>query len=176
MTRHSRTLLLSVIVGAVAVAVTPITAFAQTHAYSDSVTGLEVYATSTEGVFVGSASGALPGNWTADVLHTPLSGSPETAAITGGSFSLATTLNRSTVLITGTFVSGGGSVVQTSGFSGCVDQRYSVNGALDKVGIYGKPDRGSRNFSATLTHYRVLILGYCLTYGASIAGTVTLNF
>jgi hypothetical protein len=174
--RHSTMLFFSAIVGAVATAVMPVTALAQTHSYSDSVVGVEVYATSTEGVFTGSASGALPGTWTADVLHTPLSGTPATATITGGSFHLATALNKNGVLITGTFVYDGGSVVQTGGFSGCVDQTYAVNGALDQVGVYGKADRGSGNFSATLTHYRVLVLGYCLTYGASIAGNVTLSF
>ena len=176
MTRHTKILFFSAILGAVATAVVPVTALAQTHPYSDSVTGVEVYATSTEGVFTGTASGALPGTWTADVLHTPLSGTPETATITGGSFDLATALNKNYVVITGTFVRDGGSVAQTGGFSGCVDQTYSVNGALDKVGVYGKAHRGSGNFSATLTHYRLPIFAYCLTYGASIAGNVTLSF
>lgn len=91
-----------------------------------------MYATSTEGVFTGTASGALPGTSTADVLHTPLLGSPDQkATITGGSFDLATVLNTNDVLITGTFVNDGGSVVQTGGSYGCVDQTYSVNGALD---------------------------------------------
>jgi hypothetical protein len=174
--RYTKISVFSAIFGAVATAVTPVTAFAQTHSYSDSVVGVEVYATSTEGVFTGTASGALPGTWTADVLHTPLSGTPETATITGGSFDLATALSKNDVLITGTFINNGGSVVQTGGLTGCVDQTYSVNGALDKVGVYGKADRGSGNFSATLTHYRVQIFGYCVTYGASIAGNVTLSF
>src|SRR3989442_13960642 len=75
-TRHTKILFFSAIFGAVATAVMPVTALAQTHPYSDSVTGVEVYATSTEGVFTGTASGALPGTWTADVLHTTLSGTP----------------------------------------------------------------------------------------------------
>jgi hypothetical protein len=142
--------------------------------YSDSVSGNEVYATTTEGVFGGTASGVLPGYWTAAVDHTPLSGTPQTATIDGGTFDLYTALHNHATHITGSFT--GGSVVQTGGFSGCDDQTYSVSGQLDDVGIYGRPDHGSGTFVATLTHYRYLLGSYCIIYAASIRGTVSLNF
>lgn len=142
--------------------------------YSDAVSGVEIYATSTEGQFAGQASGDLPGYWYADVIHTPLSGSPETAAITGGSFYLSTTVHNQPSLVTGLF--SGGSVVQTGGFAGCTNQTYSVTGNLTDVGLYGKRHAGTGTFAAVLTHYRYEAYGYCLTYAASIAGTVNLAF
>jgi hypothetical protein len=58
--------------------------------YTDTISGYEYYATSTDGKFAGTASGPLPGSWVADVQHTPLCLScATTATITGGSFSLA---------------------------------------------------------------------------------------
>ena len=48
-------------------------ATAATTTYSDSLRGIEIAATSTEGTFIGTASGALPGQWGATVNHTPLS-------------------------------------------------------------------------------------------------------
>src|SRR5919201_3503707 len=132
--------------------------------YQDSVSGVEVSATSTEGVFAGTASGDLPGLWAADVLHTPLSGSPESATITGGTFDLLTQYHNHYTDITGTF--SGGSVVQTAGFTGCVDQVYAVTGQLVDVGILGKPDHGTGAFDATLIHHRILLNGNCVIYAA----------
>ena len=37
-----------------------------TQTYSDTISGYEYYATSTDGKFAGTASGALPGDWNAD--------------------------------------------------------------------------------------------------------------
>jgi hypothetical protein len=166
------TLLISAVIAALAAVVTPLTALAAATTYTDTVAGPEVFATSTEGVFTGAASGTLPGVWTATVMHSPLS---THATITGGSFDLATTLNNRPVLVVGTFANGG-SVDQTGGFSGCVNQTYWVQGVLGKVGLYGQTDSGTGTFQAVLTHYRALIFGSCVTFGASIAGTVTLTF
>jgi hypothetical protein len=156
---------------AVVLAALPAVAASQ---YLDSVSGIEVSATSTEGVFAGTAGGDLPGYWAATVDHTPLSGNPQTATIDGGSFDLLTVLHNKATHVVGSFT--GGSVVQTGGFSGCVDQTYSVNGQLGDVGVYGRPDHGTGTFTATLTHYRISIDGYCIIYAASIAGTVLLDF
>jgi hypothetical protein len=166
-------LVVAIAVGAIAVSLTPLTALAA-PTYQDSVTGVEIYATSTEGQFTGQATGDLPGQWYADVMHTALSGSPETATINGGVFDLYTDLHNQSVLITGQFT--GGSVTQTAGFSGCTDQTYAVDGTLSSVRVYGRPDHGSGTFAATLTHYRISLDGFCVTYAASIGGTVTLQF
>ena len=165
-------LVLAVVASIIAIALTPLTALAATM--YDLVRGVEVYATSTEGRFTGQASGNLPGYWYADVIHTPLSGSSATATIDGGTFDLVTNIRNQSTLVSGQFT--GGSVVQTGGFSGCTNQTYLVNGTLSNVGAYGRQHHGTGTFAATLTHYRVSLLGRCLVYAASIAGYVTLQF
>ena len=151
---------------ALALAAAPQAALAAS--YTDSIVGVEIYATSTLGVFTGSASGDLPGAWYAAVQHTPLSGSPQTATITGGSFKLRTTDGETTVL--GAFT--GGSVTQTGGFSDCANQTYAVIGDL----AISAPATGTGSFSAVLTHYRAIIFGRCVTYAASVVGQVTLDY
>jgi hypothetical protein len=148
----------------VALAATPVMA-ETTHI--DSVTGYEVYATSTEGAFAGTATGSLPGEWDAAVYHTPLG---TTATITGGRVDL--TSNGQ--LISGVF--SGGTVTQTTGFTGCTNQQFSVQGSLTNVGVYGQSDTGTGAFDATLTHYRAWIWGRCVVYSASVNGTVTLSY
>jgi hypothetical protein len=151
---------------ALALAAAPQAALAAS--YADSVAGVEIYATSTLGIFAGSASGDLPGAWYVTVLHTPLSGSPETATIVGGSFKLRTSDGATTVL--GAFT--GGSVTQTGGFSECANQTYSVMGNL----AISAPAPGTGTFSAVLTHYRTVIFGRCVTYAASVVGQVALAY
>jgi hypothetical protein len=141
--------------------------------YSDTVSGYEYAFTSTDGRFAGTASGALPGSWTADVQHTPLCRScTPTATITGGSFSLATTHNGLPALVSGSFV--GGTVQITNVGSNCSNEKFAVNGILGHVGWWSSGS-GSGTFKATLTHYRHSVFGHCLTYGASIRGTLSLT-
>jgi hypothetical protein len=142
--------------------------------YNDTISGIEYFATSTEGRFAGTAAGALPGNWNADVQHTPLCLScTPTATITGGSVLLATVLGSSPTVITGTFT--GGSVQVLNAGANCTNQTFAVNGALGSVGPWFGGS-GSGTFTATLTHYRYSIFGRCITYSASVAGTLTLSF
>jgi hypothetical protein len=141
----------------------PISALAAS--YTDNVGGIEIYATSTEGVFTGVASGQLPGVWSATVFHTPLAGTStdptQHATITRGSFKLVSGWK----VVSGSFLYGG-TVDQIGGVgSSCGNQVYSVDGTLTNSGW----------FRATLTHYRTWFFGRCLTYGASIAGKVSLN-
>jgi hypothetical protein len=141
--------------------------------YADAVSGYEYYATSTDGKFTGTASGALPGSWNTDVQHTALCiGCSTTAAITGGSFQLATTLHSIPTLISGTF--SGGTVQVTNPGTGCRNQTFAVNGILSNVGPWYSRG-GSGTFTVTLTHYRHSVFGYCVTYSASVTGTLTLN-
>lgn len=164
-----KTIFMSV-TAAIAITLTvPVNALAA--AYSDNVAGVEVYATAIEGVFVGTASGSLPGTWSLAVLHTPLLG---IATITGGTFDLATVQSGRGMLVTGALA--GGSVSQTGGTAPCVNQTFNVSGSLAHVGLYGQSRSGTGSFSATLTHYQHKLFGSCLTYAASIAGAVSLTF
>jgi hypothetical protein len=141
---------------------------------TELITGTELpNATTTEGQFVGTADGVYDGTWYIDVRHQDLSHHP--ANIMGGSFRLETVINGWPSAIRGSFVPWGGSVKQISGFTGCTNQRYSVNGLLSHVGIGGGSGHGS--FSATLTHYRTYIwfVG-CVVYAASVSGSVSLTF
>jgi len=155
------------VVAATALVISPAAAMAAPTS-SDSVSGLEYAATSTQGRFVGIASGALPGVWSVTVDHTPLGTS---AAITGGDFHLATRLDGTLTAVTGDFTAG--TVRQLSGFTGCASQRFAVHGVLDKVGS-GAAHRGTGTLNATLTHYRTTIFGQCLTYSASVTGSLSL--
>ncbi len=133
--------------------------------YKDSVQGVEIYATSTEGVFSGTASGDLPGPWYADVHHTPLN---PNGIITGGYTDVATYLG----LVEGTFT--GGTVTRTNPGSNCTNQVYDVEATLGNVGVGGGSGNGS--FSGTLTHLRREIFGHCVTYSATITGALALTF
>ena len=154
------------VLAAAALLISPAAAIAATS--SDSVSGFEYAATSTQGRFVGIASGALPGAWSVTVDHTPLGTS---ATITGGDFHLATQLDGTLTAVTGGFT--GGTVTQLSGFTGCVNQRYTVKGVLRDVG-FGSVRRGTGTFAATLTHHRTKMFGHCVTYAATVSGSLSL--
>ena len=134
--------------------------------YRDTISGYEYAFTSTDGRFAGSASGSLPGLWETDVRHTALCLScTPTATITGGSFSLAT----GSGVVSGKFT--GGTVQVINPGASCTNQTFAVRGVLEAV-------RGSGTglFSATLTHFRHRILGSCVSYAASVKGTLSLTF
>jgi hypothetical protein len=155
------------VVAAAALFISPAAARAATTS-SDSISGFEYAATSAQGRFVGIASGALPGAWSVTVDHTPLGTS---AAMTGGALHLVTRLDGTLTAVTGDFTRG--TVRQLSGFTGCASQRYAVHGVLGDVGP-GSAGRGTGTFAATLTHYRTKIFGHCVTYAASVSGSLSL--
>ena len=150
-----------------------VTAFASST-YTEWINGTELpNATQTEGQFVGEATGSYAGSWYIDVRHQDLSHHP--AYITGGSFRVNTLINGWPSAIKGSFVPWGGTVSQVSGFWGCTNQRYTVHGALNNVGVNG--GNGSGSFSATLTHYRTNVWWVgCVVYAASVSGTVSLTY
>jgi hypothetical protein len=55
------------------------------------------------------------------------------------------------------------------------NQTFAGNGILGSVGRWYS-GHGSGTFTATLTHYRTSILGSCVTYGASVKGSISLIF
>jgi hypothetical protein len=157
------------LVGVVLMLMLPMAAAAAVS-YADSLSGYEYYATSTEGRFAGQASGALPGAWSATVDHTPLSPS---ATVTGGNFALATVLNGRAVTVTGDVHSGW--VTRTNpGSTGCVNQTYDVH--LDLIDVGATSHLGTGTFGGTLVHRRYSVLGQCVTYAASISGSLSLTF
>jgi hypothetical protein len=149
----------------------PAAAFAS-QSYSDTSRGGEYYFTSTDGRFTGTASGSLPGAWNASVQHTKLCLScMPTATITGGSMQLATS-HGTPSLVTGSF--SGGTVQAINNGANCTNQTFAVHGLLSSVGPYG--GNGTGTFNATLTHHRTSILGTCVIYAATVAGTINLTF
>jgi len=148
----------------------PALAAAATVSQSYAITGYEYSATSTEGRFAGTADGSSGDTaaWNAVVNHTPLT---TTATITGGTADLATS---NLVTLHGVF--SGGTVTQTSGFSGCTNQTYQIAGSLKQVRRSDSNRRGKGTFSATLTHYRASVLGSCVVYSASVEGVINLAF
>jgi hypothetical protein len=144
-------------------ALVPVSAQAQTPT-SYHVRGVEVYATATEGVFVGVASpdrGA--GTWYADVIHKGLARNGE---ITGGSFGMLLTSSPRT--ITGKF--DGGQVTLKSGGE-CNDEVYDVSGSLNPVSAGKRTTTG--DFDVTLTHHRRWVFSRCVTYAATVVGSAT---
>jgi hypothetical protein len=157
--------------GATAVALAVPAAASAAPSWTDTVSGNEYYATSTEGRFAGSASGQLPGYWNAVVDHTPLSPNAE---VTGGSVDIATTVKGLPADVEGAVTDG--TVTRLNpGATGCVDQYYAVDLVLSSVGVNG-PGSGTGSFDGTLIHHRHSVFGYCLTYSATIGGSMTVSF
>ena len=126
-----------ILAAAMAVALTPASAIAATvTTYSDPISGFEYTAASNTRQLRRRRLGAVPGPWSATVDHTPLGTS---ATITGGEFSLATYRDGTLTTITGHFTAG--TIQQLSGFTGCVNQRYAVNGLLGGVGFRASRQR-----------------------------------
>ena len=161
--RRLRPLLLIMLV--VSLVVAPRGAAATT--YTDAVRGIELAATPTQGVFVGTAVGSLPGRWAAKVVHTSLSPG---GTITGGSFYLAT----ASTVVAGRFTGGTVSVINPG--AGCMNQQFGLNGILGNVGPVGTTGTGTGTFTGVLTHYRANLFGSCVTYFARVAGSLTLTF
>jgi hypothetical protein len=159
----------------VAVAALALPASSAAATYTDTVVGAEIAFTSTQGTFVGKATGQLPGAWRAVVNHTPLS---PNADITGGSFVLWTVLNGAPARITGNFdpdvPADSDEIVRTNPGAGCTNETYAVADDLVNVAVNGSGS-GTGSFTVQLTHHRIALFGRCFTYSATVAGTLVLN-
>ena len=163
------------------IAATP--AAAATH--RSVITGFEFYATSTQGRFAGSATGqganGLTGAWSIVVDHTSLSGCGQAnqtcGRVTGGGFSLV--VANPNEVVSGSF-NGQTTEDQLDRIrliepgAGCSNQRFEILDGLHNVGAW--EHTGTGGFSAILTHYRHSIFGQCITYSATVQGTVLLDF
>jgi hypothetical protein len=163
--------ILAVALVGTALAIAPTAAHAQaSRTYSYSVSGVEVYASTTRGVFSGTAAGSgSAGTWYADVDHTALGTSG--ADILGGSFGMLLTSASPGHTVTGRFASG--RVAPLASGTNCTRQTYSVVGELDPVAAGGPT--GAGRFDVVLTHYRKRVFGRCITYAATVSGTVSLT-
>ena len=149
------------------------------------ITGFEFYATSTQGRFAGSAAGqgadGLTGAWSIVVDHTNLNGcwyaNQTCGRVTGGSFSLV--VPNPTEVVSGAFNSRTtedqpDTIVLVDPGSYCRNQVFRIVDGLHNVGTW--EHSGTGGFAAYLTHYRHSIFGQCITYSATVQGTVELDF
>jgi hypothetical protein len=153
-----------------AVAVVRPAAAAGSVTYTDSVKAAEIGVTSNSGRFLGFGTGDLPGVFYTEVVHTPLG---TTATITGGTLTLATRQNGQFAQLTASYT--GGSVTQTGGSTGCSNQTFSVSASLGNAQL-GSSTGGTGTFTGTLTHYRARLSGSCITFAATVTGTVSFSF
>ena len=119
----------------------------------------------TQGTFAGYTTGGLTGGWLAVVDHTPLN---PNARITGGSFSLARSLDQLDHSLEARIESG--AIRMTTPGARCTNQTFKVTGRLTRLDGYR-----AAAFSLTLTHWRHDILGTCVSYFATTTGTLTLT-
>jgi len=167
-TRSNAMRLVTAFVVAVLVAVSAATSARSVSAASRPVAvvhGIELIAEHTQGTFSGYATGGLPGGWLAVVDHTPLHPG---ARITGGTFTLITKRNGLAHPLAGRFT--GGTITMTSPGAHCTNQTFKVRGGLAHFS-----GDGTGVFSVTLTHWRHLVLGTCLSYFATTDGTLTIS-
>jgi hypothetical protein len=166
-----RSVVLAGLVAVLAIAVAvpgaaAVTGLSSTYAVSGIETSIPTNNTST---FAGPAlgSGGDAAVWKASVVHQALSncpfGSNTSCAITGGTFSLTSSGGAQ---VAGSFTSG--SVTPVSQQTPCGKQIFAVAGALATT-------NGPASFTARLTHYRTILFGTCITYFATIAGSVQLG-
>ena len=101
-----------------------------------------------------------------DELGSPVLTGRDNRGVVGGMSDGSVTLYSRRPL-TGTFVNGTVSPINTP--TTCVNERFNVTGTL------AFNDGGSTGtFSVVLTHFRAPLRSSCVTYGAAVAGTLTL--
>ena len=167
----------AVALAAAATLAVPMSAAAAPTSTSFAVRGFEYAFTPTVGFFAGTATGNAGdrGTWNTYVEHDQL-GSPPPIHVTGGSFWMATRSPSGTFdWVTGTFVHEGGEITTIDPGANCTNQRYLVTGALENV-TTSTTTGGTGEFSVTLTHYRTLLFGRCVTYSASVVGSVSFDY
>jgi hypothetical protein len=142
--------------------------------FTDTVAGIETaFFEVSPGVevsrFDGFAVGDRPGRFSAIVTHAPLAtGGAILDDGDDGDFKL---VNRRGLLVTGEFT--GGAVSAVSAEPGCGKQVYDVDADLD---VMMGSNAGTAHVDALLTHLRTRLFGTCITYFATIKGTVAFAF
>ena len=161
---------------AVAALAIPTAASAAPASTSFNIRGFEYAFTQTVGFFAGSGIGTAGDRaaWNTSVEHDPLGSTP--TYVNGGSFQMITRSATGRLdFVIGTFVKHGGMIMTIDPGAGCTNQRFLVTGTLSDVAT-STTAGGTGAFSVVLTHFRASLLGRCVTYSASVAGTVSLNY
>ena len=174
MTRSLR-VAVTALVSAAALAL-PTTASAAPASTSFDITGFEYAFTQTVGFFAGSGTDDAGDRvaWNTSVQHDPLGSVPTN--VNGGSFQMATRSRTGRLdFVTGTFVNHGGTITTIDPGAGCTNQRFLVKGTLANVAT-STTAGGSGTFMVVLTHFRTPLFGRCVTYSASVAGTVDFDY
>jgi hypothetical protein len=143
---------------------------------SFKITGYEYAFTSTVGSFAGRGVGNVrdTGFWNATVTHDRLGAT--SAFVNGGTF-VITVKKASGGLdaIAGTFTHHGGTITTLKPGTNCTNQQYRVSAKLEDV-LTTTSSGGSGMLSATLTHYRLRVLGRCIAFKARVAGSVSFTY
>jgi hypothetical protein len=137
-----------------------------------SLTGYEVWFTSTTGTFVvvGTSSAGDLSAWYTAIDHS-VSISP-TGTVTGGRAILQ---RVDGVRMNARF--NDGQIWQTNDGQGCTNEQHEVTGAVTDVTRSDRPGEvGVGFFTATLKHYRASLFGRCYSYSASVHGTFSILF
>jgi hypothetical protein len=173
-----RPLLFTVVALAVSASVMLPAAASGASAEMYTLVGAETRASTVVGSFVGGAFRAPSDGmlWKAVVRHTPLTRDPARAAqITGGTLTLKVELGGRFSSVTGAFT--GGMVVylkERSSVSACGRQVFQVVGTLAEV--KREMLSGNGTLQVYLTHHRRMIWGRCITYAATVTGSLSLSF
>jgi hypothetical protein len=135
---------------------------------------VETAFTSTSATFAGTGTGNAGDRaaWAVSLTRTRFDSGQST--ITGGTFTMRTvSASWTTDWVKGTVA--GGSVQKTSGFTGCTNEKFTVNVSLTGVATKTTAD-GTGTFAGELTHHRTSFFGSCVIYGATITGVVRLSY
>ncbi|HUG48669.1 MAG TPA: alcohol dehydrogenase catalytic domain-containing protein [Candidatus Limnocylindria bacterium] len=135
------------------------------------LSGYEIFFAPTMAVFAGTG-GAGEGSlsaWYGSIQHSGVI-SP-TGTIEGG---WAVLYRHDGVRIGGWF--SGGDVVLTDEGPGCTTEAHSVEGTLIGVTRSDTGAVGTGVFRATLLHHRAWLFGTCISYSASVNGSIELTF
>ena len=133
--------------------------------------GYEVFYSPTRAMFAGTSDDGLGGvsAWYSSIDHSVVI-SPS-GAITGG---WAVLHRPDGVSIGGWFSEG--LVTLTNEGPGCTLESHEVVGTLSGVTRSDRSGSGSGVFRATLHHHRAWLFGTCISYSASVSGTMEVSF
>ena len=137
-----------------------------------AIGGYEVWPTPYVATFLGTTRDAAGswGGWRASIEHSGVI-SPS-GWISGGSAELILA-DTSTIRAT---VAGGSVTLVAGSETECAAMTHQVVGSLVDVIRGGRSTVGTGTLTATLVHHRTWLFGRCLTYSASVDGTITLTF